>query len=100
MTLVRQVFEGGVTVRRLLLICGILSAIVYVAANIIVPAHWNEYDWMSQTVSELSAVGAPTRTLWIALVIPYGILLTAFGAGVRLSASQNRGLKVTGILII
>lgn len=86
--------------RKSLLVCGILSAIVYIAANIIVPAQWDAYDWMSQTVSELSAVGAPTRALWIALAIPYGILLTAFGAGVRLSANQHRGLTIAGTLII
>ena len=87
-------------VRKFLLVCGILSAIVYMAANIIVPARWDAYDWMSQTVSELSAVDAPTRALWIALVIPYGILLVAFGAGVRASANQYRGLRIAGTLII
>ena len=86
--------------RKFLLVCGILSAMIYLAANIIVPTQWDAYEWMSQTVSELSAVGAPTRALWIALVIPYGVLLTVFGAGVFLSANQNRGLKIAGALIV
>lgn len=86
--------------RKFLLACGILSAIVYLAANIIVPAQWDAYDWMSQTVSELSAIDAPTRSLWVALVTPYSILLIAFGAGVILSAGQHRGLKIAGWLLI
>ena len=76
-----------------------MSAIVYLAANMIVPAQWDAYDWTSQTVSELSAIGAPTRALWMSLVIPYGILLTAFGFGVRLSADMHRGLRNAGTLI-
>jgi hypothetical protein len=87
-------------VRKVLLACGILSAIIYLAANIIVPAQWDAYDWMSQTVSELSAIDAPTRELWISLAIPYGILLTAFGAGIVVSANRQRALRITGILII
>jgi hypothetical protein len=83
-----------------LLACGILSAILYLAANVVVPMQWDAYSWMSQTVSELSAIGAPTRTLWVALMIPYGILLIAFGAGVFLSANESRGLKIAGALII
>jgi hypothetical protein len=87
-------------VRKLLLACGILSAVAYAAANIIVPTQWDAYNWTSQTVSELSAIGAPTRALWIALVIPYGVLLIAFGAGVSLSADHHRGLTIAGVLIV
>ena len=86
--------------RKFLLVCGILSAAVYLAANVIVPAQSDAYDWMSQTISELSAIDAPTRALWIALAIPYGILLTAFGAGVLISANQERGLRIAGTLIV
>jgi len=87
-------------VRKFLLACGILSAIVYLAANIIVPTQWDAYNWISQTVSELSAIDAPTRSLWISLVTPYSILLIAFGAGVILSANHHRGLKIAGLLLI
>ena len=86
--------------RKFLLACGILSALVYLGANIIVPLQWDAYEWTSQTVSELSAIGAPTRALWIALVIPYGILLIAFGSGVLLSGKNDRRLRIAGALIV
>jgi hypothetical protein len=54
-----------------LLACGIVSSLVYIAANAIVPSYFEGYDVLSQTVSELSAVGAPTRTLWLAFMVPY-----------------------------
>jgi hypothetical protein len=86
--------------RKILLICGILSSIVYLALNIIVPMFWKEYDSVSQTVSELSAIGAPTRLLWLVLCIPYTILVTLFGWGVWKSAGTNRALTTAGILLV
>ena len=52
--------------RKLLLIYGILSSLLYVAINILVPMAWDGYNAVSQTVSELSAIDAPTRPLWLA----------------------------------
>jgi hypothetical protein len=74
--------------------------VLYIAANIIVPTQFAGYSMMSQTVSELSAVNSPTRALWLALVVPYGFLLIAFGWGVWLSAAERTSLKVAGVLLI
>jgi hypothetical protein len=87
-------------VRRPLLICGIFSSLLYTAANIIVPTRFAGYSVISQTVSELSAVNAPTRMLWLALMVLYTILLAAFGWGIRLSAKGRRSLQIAGILTI
>jgi len=86
--------------RKVLLVCGILSSLLYVAMNVIVPMQWEGYSLASQTVSELSAIGAPTRQLWLLLVIPYTLLVIAFGCGVWLSAARNRPLRIVGGLII
>ena len=58
------------------------------------------YSTVTLTVSELSAVDAPTRILWVLLVMPYPLIFTAFGWGVLKSSKENRSLKVTGGLII
>ena len=87
-------------VRKVLLICGILSSLLYVAMNVIVPMQWEGYSSASQTVSELSAIGAPARRLWLLLVIPCTLLVVAFGWGVWLSAGRNRPLRVVGGLMI
>ena len=86
--------------RRALLLCGILSSLLYVAMNAFVAARWPEYSSTSQTVSELSAVGAPTRSLWVGLGAVYTLLVTAFGLGVWVSASRSRSLRIAGGLIL
>jgi hypothetical protein len=67
--------------------------------NVIVSMSWTAYDSASQTVSELSAVGAPTRPLWVALGVVYTLLVTAFGWGVRMAAAGDRRLRIAGTLI-
>lgn len=86
--------------RKALLLCGILSSLLYAAINIIVPTQWKTYDSSSQVVSELSAIGAPTQTLWLVLATPYTFLVIAFGWGVWKSAAENRRLRNAGTLLI
>ena len=86
--------------RRTLLVCGILSSLLYVAMNILVARQWEGYSSFSQTVSELSAIGAPTRTLWIVPGTVYTVLVIAFGLGVWESARGNTPLRIVGGLIV
>jgi hypothetical protein len=92
-------FYSNDRIRRLLLSCGILSSLLYVAMLIFVPMQYNDYNSASQTISELSAIGAPTRTIWVILGILYTLLIAAFGWGVRQSAIQNRKLRVAGNIL-
>jgi len=87
-------------VRDAWLVCGVLSSLLYVAMNIVVPGQWPGYDSASQVVSELSAVGAPTRPLWVVLGLAYTLLVVSFGWGVRMAADGNRRLRIAGILIL
>jgi hypothetical protein len=87
-------------VRDAWLVCGVLSSLLYLAMNIVVPMQWPGYDQASRVVSELSAVGAPTRPLWVVLGMGYTLLVTAFGRGVTMAAADNRRLRVAGILIV
>ena len=50
--------------RKALLVCGILSSLLYVAMTVFVAMRWEGHSSASQTISELSAIGAPTRSLW------------------------------------
>ncbi len=87
-------------VRKLLLICGILSSLLYVAMNVFVAMQWEGYNSASQTVSELSAIGAPTRPLWVLLGIVYALLAIAFGWAVWTSTRRKRSLRVVGGLMV
>ena len=87
-------------IRKVWLICGFLSSLLYIAMNIFIPVNFEGYSSVSQTVSELSAIGAPTRSIWVPLGAVYTLLFIAFGFGVRMSAQQNRQLQMAGTLII
>jgi hypothetical protein len=92
--------QRGVMARKVLLVCGILSSLLYVAMNVFVAMQWEGYSSASQTVSELSAIGAPTRPLWVLLGVPYTLLVTGFGWGIWKSADRSRTLRIVGGLIV
>ncbi len=87
-------------VRKVLLICGIVSSLLYVAMNIVGAMQFEGYDSASQAVSELFAIGAPSRPVWVLLGIVYQVLVIAFGWGVWASAGRNRALRVVGGLLL
>lgn len=87
-------------VQYVLLLCGVLSPLVYVAANVAAGLSWSGYSFADQTISELSAIDAPSRSIWLAFAIPYGILSIAFAIGVWRSAGDKRGLRVAAALML
>ena len=86
--------------RKFLLVCGILASLIYGAMNAFVPMLYQGYSLSAHTVSELSAIGAPTRTLWIVLGLVYTVFIVAFGVGVWMSAEGSRALRIAGSLLI
>lgn len=86
--------------RNILLICGILSSLLYVSTDILGGMLWKGYSFTSQAISELTAIGSPVRTLTAPLFFIYVVLLLAFGFGVWGPAGQNRALRITGGLLI
>jgi hypothetical protein len=83
-------------VRKVLLVCGIVSSVWYVATDVIGTLRYSGYSYADQWFSELTAQGAPTRPLMIALnEIPYNLLVLAFSAGVRESAGPKRAGRIT-----
>lgn len=86
--------------KKMLLVCGVIAPVWYLFMNIITAMLYEGYNSASQVVSELSAIGAPTRPLWVWLVVVYALLMIAFGWGVRQSAGGNRYLRIAGILLM
>ena len=85
---------------RILLLCGIFSSAFYIFLNILAVLLYRGYNAASQTVSELSAIDAPTRPLWVGFIIVYSLLLLAFGWGVWLSGTARRPLRAVGVFIL
>ena len=86
---------------RLLLLCGLLASIVYVATDLAAAAlFYPGYDYTAQQVSELSAIGAPSRPFWMLLAYPYSLLTAAFGVGVWRAAGTRLLLRIAAALIV
>src|SRR5262249_8331666 len=86
--------------RKTLLACGVIASVLYVAMNIFVPMGWPAYSSFSQTISELSAIDAPTRRLWVPLGVIYTLLVAAFGVGIWQSTHRNHQLRIVGALFV
>lgn len=86
-------------IQKILLACGILASLLYVATDIVASMLYHGYSYTAQQISELSAIGAPTRLFWIIMSFPFNFLLIAFGIGVSKSAGSNRFMRITGILL-
>jgi hypothetical membrane protein len=84
---------------RFFLICGILSAILYIGTDIFLAMSYPGYSYTDQAVSELSAIGAPTTPLWVTMTFLFNPLLIIFGLGVLRAVGDKRSLRFTGILI-
>ena len=69
--------------RKALLVCGVLSSLLYIGADVVAATlHGDYHSFTSQAISELTAVGAPTKPLVDPLFIIYDVLLMAFGVAV------------------
>jgi hypothetical protein len=85
--------------RRALLVCGVLSSLVYVGIDQLAAVrHPGYHSFMAQTISELGARGAPTKSTVDPLFIVYDLLTIAFGIGVWSAARGSRALRVSGAM--
>jgi len=86
--------------RRAMLACGIISPLLYATADLLAGLTWEGYSFRDQTISELGAIGAPSRPLFAALLVLVYLLFTAYGVGVYRSAANRPRLRVAGALLI
>src|SRR4029079_11355963 len=84
--------------RKPLLACGMLAGVLYIAMTLLVGTLWDTYSLANQTISELSAIGAPTRPLWVGLGMIYSALMMAFG-WTAWKSGPNRALRIVGALL-
>jgi hypothetical protein len=92
--------RSRIELNRFALACGSLSALFYASMLVFVPLAWSEYSSASQTVSELSAIDAPTRTLWVPLGFVWTLLYGVFAVGVWKSALSNKALRIAGASLL
>ena len=86
--------------RRALLLCGVISPLLYAVADTLAGVLSEGYSFRDQTISELGAVGTPSRPLFAALLVAVYLLFTGFGVGIWKSAQNRNRLRVTAALLI
>lgn len=79
--------------QRALLLCGLLSSIVYVITDVIGALSYPDYDYAAQAISEMTAIGAPTANLLAPFYWTFSILFLAFAIGVWLFGRQGSCLR-------
>lgn len=83
---------------RALLVCGVIASAFYALADVVGGLHWEGYSFRAVTISELSALGSPSRPVVAPLFFVYTLCSLAFGVGVWVTA-RSRALRVTGLLL-
>ena len=86
--------------QRPLLRCGIFASALFCATDVLAGTMRPGYNFATQSMSVLSAPGAPTRLLVLPLDLAANLLVVAFGIGVWRSAGQKRSLRAIGGLLV
>lgn len=88
-------------VRPALLVCGLLSSLLYIATDILGGLRYDGYSFTAQAISELAAIGAPSKPFVDPLFIAYDVLALVFGIGIlREATGRNRPLFITSAMLI
>lgn len=87
--------------RRGLLWCGILSSLLYVVTDVLGGLRYDGYSFTSRAISELSAIGAPSKPFVDPLFIAYDFIVLAFAIGVLgASGGRDRALRMAAAALI
>jgi hypothetical protein len=73
---------------------------VYIFMDVAASLAYGGYSYMDQTISELSAIGAPTRPFWLAMSVVYQALAFAFAVGVLAIGAGGRRVQLVGWLLL
>jgi hypothetical protein len=85
---------------KILLGCGIFSSLLYVSTDLFAANQWTNYQYCSQSVSELEAIDAPTRPVLLFFFTFYSLLVVLFGSLIRKLFKHRPGIRTTGALLV
>ena len=91
--------EHGFSLRRSLLICGIVGAALYPLSDIFASTRYPGFSYRNQAVSELFAIGAPTSAVVVPLFSLSSALLFLFAIGIWMSAKDRRLVRAMAVLM-
>ena len=89
------------TFYEIALLSGMISAIVYLLHVVVGGVLWDGYSHMEQSISDLTSVGAPNKTLLSLMTNMYGILALVFAIVLyRLLKQHDSRLLRIGLLLL
>jgi hypothetical protein len=84
--------------KKLLMLCGVAAAIIYVGTVFLGGWLRPGYSHISMAISELVADGAPNRALLSSSFLVYNALLSIFGLGLFLKANSHSRGRISGMI--
>ena len=84
---------------RLFIFAGVVMFPLYIAMDAIASLAYEGYSYRDQAISELSAIGAPTRAGWIVAGVVWNVLALAFAIGVLARAGHGWRMRTIAWLV-
>lgn len=91
--------ERAFSIRRILLACGIVGAVLYPLADIFAATRYPGFSYRDQAVSELFAIGSPTSAIVVPLFTSSSSLLLLFSIGIWMSARGQRLVRAMAVMM-
>ena len=91
--------ERAASLRRILVACGIIGAVLYPLADIFATTRYPGFSYRDQAVSELFAIGAPTSSIVVPLFTASSTLLFLFAIGIWMSANGRGVLRALALMM-
>lgn len=85
---------------RACVFAGVVMFVLYILMDVVASLAYGGYSYVDQTISELSAIGAPTRTFWLVMSLFYALFSLAFALGVLALAGERRQVRIVGWLLL
>jgi len=87
-------------ISRLLLPLGWICAVIFIVSTFVLGSLLQDYNPISQTISEIGQNGSPLNFEWQILIIAIAIMLMFFALGVLSFAKTNKLSLVPGIFLL
>ena len=87
------------TLRRVLLACGIVGAVLYPLSDTLAAMRYPGFSYRDQAVSELFAIGAPTSALVVSMFTSSSTLLLLFAAGLWMSSGGRTIVRWIAVMM-
>jgi len=98
--MVGSVVTRRMILQRVLLGCGILTALIWMGGDIMAALHYEGYNYPFQAISDLTAIGAPTRSFMTPLLNVFNVLKIGFALGIWMVAGRKRRLRIAAGLLL